>query len=152
MLSSLPGSVADTAEILQDVCDKVKGSHSHDIHRVVYFEPFAPAALFLRIMVTMVGSSDKPILTGGMTGFILRFLFCTVVCSQPQTSKHSLLFCLRKLIFSVGLAALKWIPGIGLHCLSLLYNACHLPIYLLCGKLQFLQRQKQICMNIWHLL
>lgn len=36
----------------QDVCEKAKGGQSHTAHRVVAFEPYAPAALFLRIAVT----------------------------------------------------------------------------------------------------
>ena len=37
---------------MQDVCEKAKGGQSHTAHRVVAFEPYAPAALFLRIAVT----------------------------------------------------------------------------------------------------
>ncbi|CAL8469052.1 g8593 [Coccomyxa elongata] len=37
---------------MRDVCEKAKGGQSHTAHRVVAFEPYAPAALFLRIAVT----------------------------------------------------------------------------------------------------
>lgn len=38
----------------QDVCAKAQGGQSHTAHRVVAFEPYAPAALFLRIAVTLL--------------------------------------------------------------------------------------------------
>ena len=40
----------------QDVCEKTRGSQSHTAHRVVAFEPYAPAALFLRIAATYLGT------------------------------------------------------------------------------------------------
>ena len=40
----------------QDVCEKTRGSQSHTAHRVVAFEPYAPAALFLRIAATYLGA------------------------------------------------------------------------------------------------
>ena len=39
---------------MQDVCEKAKGGQSHTAHRVVAFEPYAPAALFLRIALTLL--------------------------------------------------------------------------------------------------
>ena len=43
-----------TRTCLQDVCEKAKGGQSHTAHRVVAFEPYAPAALFLRIALTLL--------------------------------------------------------------------------------------------------
>jgi hypothetical protein len=43
-----------TLTCLQDVCEKAKGGQSHTAHRVVAFEPYAPAALFLRIALTLL--------------------------------------------------------------------------------------------------
>ena len=40
--------------LMQDVCEKAKGGQSHTAHRVVAFEPYAPAALFLRIALTLL--------------------------------------------------------------------------------------------------
>lgn len=40
---------------MQDVSERVQRSQSHNIHRVVGFEPLASAALFLRILLTFVG-------------------------------------------------------------------------------------------------
>ncbi len=39
---------------MQDVCEKAKGGQSHTAHRVVAFEPYAPAALFLRIALALL--------------------------------------------------------------------------------------------------
>ena len=36
------------------MCEKAKGGQSHTAHRVVAFEPYAPAALFLRIALTLL--------------------------------------------------------------------------------------------------
>jgi hypothetical protein len=36
------------------VCQKTQGGQSHTAHRVVAFEPYAPAALFARIAVTLL--------------------------------------------------------------------------------------------------
>ena len=36
------------------MCEKAKGGQSHTAHRVVAFEPYAPAALFLRIAITVL--------------------------------------------------------------------------------------------------
>ena len=40
--------------MMQDVCEKAKGGQSHTAHRVVAFEPYAPAALFLRIALALL--------------------------------------------------------------------------------------------------
>jgi len=51
------GGAADArAARPQDVCEKTRGSQSHTAHRVVAFEPYAPAALFLRIAATYLGA------------------------------------------------------------------------------------------------
>ena len=39
---------------MQDVCEKAKRGQSHTAHRVVAFEPYAPAALFLRIALALL--------------------------------------------------------------------------------------------------
>jgi hypothetical protein len=39
-------------EYMRDLCDRVAGAQSHNIHKAVGFEPFAPAALFFRIALT----------------------------------------------------------------------------------------------------
>ncbi len=39
---------------MRDLCDRVSTAQSHNIHKLVGFEPFAPAALFFRIVVTTV--------------------------------------------------------------------------------------------------
>ncbi len=57
---------------LQDVCDKAKGGQSHTAHRVVAFEPYAPAALFLRIALTLLV----------IKGEQLRVTFTPVRCLQ----------------------------------------------------------------------
>ena len=37
---------------MKDLCERVAGAQSHSMHRLVGFEPFAPAALFLRVALT----------------------------------------------------------------------------------------------------
>lgn len=39
-------------EYMRDLCDRVSTSQSHNMHKLVGFEPFAPAALAFRIAVT----------------------------------------------------------------------------------------------------
>ncbi|KAI3435954.1 hypothetical protein D9Q98_002012 [Chlorella vulgaris] len=39
-------------EFMRDLCDRVSGAQSHNIHKLVGFEPFAPSALFFRIALT----------------------------------------------------------------------------------------------------
>lgn len=39
-------------EYMRDLCDRVSNSQSHNIHKLVGFEPFAPAALAFRIAAT----------------------------------------------------------------------------------------------------
>ena len=41
-------------EYMRDLCDRVSTSQSHNMHKLVGFEPFAPAALAFRIAVTAV--------------------------------------------------------------------------------------------------
>lgn len=43
---------------MQDVCEKTEGCQSHNIHRVVAFQPFAPAALFCRVFLTLLVRRD----------------------------------------------------------------------------------------------
>lgn len=45
---------SDITAAMQDVCEKAKGGQSHTAHRVVAFEPYAPAALFLRIALALL--------------------------------------------------------------------------------------------------
>ena len=40
----------------QDVCERVQTSQSHNVHRVVGFDPLAPAAFFIRIVLTVLGA------------------------------------------------------------------------------------------------
>ena len=62
---------------LQDVCDRVLHSQSHNIHKVMVFEPFAPAALFLRIALTIVSSSGfRSVSTANL---MLRAFLCILV-------------------------------------------------------------------------
>jgi hypothetical protein len=37
---------------MRDLCDRVSGAQSHNIHKLVGFEPFAASALFFRIALT----------------------------------------------------------------------------------------------------
>ena len=48
----------DPSSNLQDVSERVRGSQSHNMHRVVGFEPLAPAAFFVRIILTFLGAQQ----------------------------------------------------------------------------------------------
>ena len=64
---------------LQDVCENVKSSQSHNVHRVVEFEPFGPAALSLRIFMTYCavrGSQQAP---DGWQHELLRLSGCLLI-------------------------------------------------------------------------
>lgn len=37
---------------MRDLCDRVSGAQSHNVHKLVGFEPFGPAALAFRVAVT----------------------------------------------------------------------------------------------------
>lgn len=62
---------------MQDICDKVLSSHSHNIHKVICFEPFAPAALFMRIVLTMVASNK--FLSVSYSALLVRGALCIMV-------------------------------------------------------------------------
>ena len=54
------GNPLDHCPAVQDVCEKTRDSQSHTAHRVVAFEPYAPAALFMRIAATYFGAYRAP--------------------------------------------------------------------------------------------
>lgn len=39
-------------EFMKDMCEKVSSAQSHSMHRFIGFEPFAPAALFVRVAMS----------------------------------------------------------------------------------------------------
>ena len=41
-------------EFTKDLCEQLTASQSHTIHRLVLFEPFGPAALFFRVVMTFM--------------------------------------------------------------------------------------------------
>ena len=87
---------------LQDVCENVNSSQSHNVHRIVEFEPFGPAALSLRIFMT----------------------YCAVSGSQqaPVGWQHALLRLAGCLLFWVAICALRAALGFFLKYLATLYT------------------------------
>jgi hypothetical protein len=43
-------------ELFKDVCERARTGNSHSAHRVVAFEPYAPAAFAVRIVLTAAGT------------------------------------------------------------------------------------------------
>lgn len=86
----------------QDVCENVKSSQSHNVHRIVEFEPFGPAALSLRIFMT----------------------YCAVRGSQqaPAGWQHELLRLAGCLLFWVAIGVLRAALGFLLKYLASLYT------------------------------
>lgn len=64
---------------LQDMCEKIKSSGSHNIHRVVYFEPFAAAALFLRITLGAALSKERRLLGTDMLRILCQVALLLLV-------------------------------------------------------------------------
>jgi hypothetical protein len=63
-------------EFTRDLCEAAVGAQSHSVHRAVGFEPFAPAALFLRAALTRAalarGGGGAGAAGGGWFGSLLR--------------------------------------------------------------------------------
>ena len=52
---------------MQDMCEQVRSSQSHNVHRIVHFDAFAPAALFVRIALSFIlGRSPRTPLAAAM--------------------------------------------------------------------------------------
>ena len=62
--------------MLQDVCERVISSQSHNIHSVMDFEPFGPASLFLRVMLTFVVIRSEPLSELSTYQWIFRCAAC----------------------------------------------------------------------------
>ncbi|EIE21001.1 DUF747-domain-containing protein [Coccomyxa subellipsoidea C-169] len=85
---------------MRDVCEKAKGGQSHTAHRVVAFEPYAPAALFLRIAVTalIVSRSEQPLMQAGWRGpwqVVSLGAYCIAAWVAVFVAKAALGFSLR---------------------------------------------------------
>ena len=57
---------------MQDVCERVITSQSHNVHSVMDFEPFGPAALFLRVMLTFLVIRSEPLSETSLSQWGLR--------------------------------------------------------------------------------
>ena len=70
--------------LLQDVCERVIASQSHNIHSVMDFEPFGPASLFLRVMLTFIVIRSEPLSELSIYQWIFRcwacFAFWGILC------------------------------------------------------------------------
>ena len=58
------------------MCEKAKGGQSHTAHRVVAFEPYAPAALFLRIALTLLVIKGEQLRLTFTPVSIAGYLYC----------------------------------------------------------------------------
>ena len=54
-------------EFTKDVCEHVATSQSHSVHRLVGFEPFAPAALFFRVLLSYMALRREELSTATST-------------------------------------------------------------------------------------
>ena len=99
---------------LQDVCENVKSSQSHNVHRIVEFEPFGPAALSLRIFMT----------------------YCAVRGSQqaPAGWQHALLRLAGCLLFWVAIGVLRAALGFLLKYLATLYTHHYQHVFHMSGR------------------
>lgn len=71
------------------MCEKAKGGQSHTAHRVVAFEPYAPAALFLRIAVTLlVIRSDHVRLPPSTAVTMGACHMCRLACGGAHALSH----------------------------------------------------------------
>ena len=62
--------------LLQDVCERVIASQSHNIHSVMDFEPFGPAGLFLRVTLTFIVIRSEPLSELSLYHWIFRCSAC----------------------------------------------------------------------------
>lgn len=65
--------------LLQDVCERVIVSQSHNIHSVMDFEPFGPASLFLRVMLTFIVIRSEPLSELSGYQWMIRCCACLVL-------------------------------------------------------------------------
>lgn len=64
---------------MQDVCERVMTSQSHNIHAVMDFEPFGPAALFFRVLLTFLVIRSEPLSETSV--FHWAFSICAALAS-----------------------------------------------------------------------
>lgn len=62
--------------LLQDVCERVIASQSHNIHSVMDFEPFGPAGLFLRVTLTFIVIRSEPLSELSLYQWVFRCCAC----------------------------------------------------------------------------
>jgi hypothetical protein len=81
-------------EFTKDLSESITTAQSHNIHKLMGFEPFAPTALFLRIIVSYFSLQDVDPSTGG--GWLLRWWRCgTVVATRRALTIWPVLFVLK---------------------------------------------------------
>lgn len=62
---------------MRDLCDRVSSAQSHNIHKLVGFEPFAPAALAFRIAATAAalrastGGAAQPVVVAAAAAWLV---------------------------------------------------------------------------------
>ncbi len=82
---------------LQDVCENVKSSQSHNVHRIVEFEPIGPAALSLRIFMTYCAVRGSQQARAGWQHELLRLAGCLLLWVAISVLKAALGFLLKYL-------------------------------------------------------
>ncbi|KAK9811731.1 hypothetical protein WJX72_009226 [[Myrmecia] bisecta] len=85
-------------EFMNDLCEKVKDSQSHNVHKAVQFEPFAPAALFLRIVLTCVALKGESLSFTWSQG-LLRLALCLLGWVALCALRTLLGFSLKRMAF-----------------------------------------------------
>lgn len=84
---------------LQDVCERVIASQSHNIHSVMDFEPFGPAGLFLRVMLTFIVIRSEPLSELTVHQWIFRCCACMISWGALCAVCAGLGFLLKRLAY-----------------------------------------------------
>eukprot|EP00891_Asterochloris_glomerata_P007670 jgi/Astpho2/7670/Aster-02552 len=84
-------------EFMKDVCENVKSSQSHNVHRIVEFEPIGPAALSLRIFMTYCAVRGSQQARAGWQHELLRLAGCLLLWVAISVLRAALGFLLKYL-------------------------------------------------------
>ena len=85
--------------MLQDVCERVIASQSHNIHSVMDFEPFGPAGLFLRVTLTFIVIRSEPLSDLSLHQWVFRCCACLLSWGVLCAVCAALGFLLKRLAY-----------------------------------------------------
>jgi len=67
------------AEFTRDLCENIRSSQSHTMHKLIGLEPFAGAALFLRVAVSFLGLQKEIFMNPSANTSTIKYFFSSFV-------------------------------------------------------------------------